>query len=100
MEEAERLARAARLREAALEAIREEDERMAREADLDRCDQCPHPKAERDEVVKLPNGVRLSVNVRHCQRPGPDCTALACSHLLSESPEVANRMVEHLIALP
>ncbi|WP_202920396.1 TraR/DksA C4-type zinc finger protein [Urbifossiella limnaea] len=81
-------------------SVREENERMAREAARNCCKQCPHPKPERDEVVDLLNGVRLSVYVAHCQRPGPDCTALVYSHLLSEPPAVANRMVEHLAAVP
>jgi len=91
MEDAERLARATRAREAAMAAVREENERMVQEAARDRCDQCPNPKRERDEV-------HLSVSVMHCERPGPDCTALVCSHLVSEPSKVANRMVEHLAA--
>jgi len=100
VEEEERLARVAQLREVAMASAREENERLAREAARDRCDQCPEPKAQRDEVVALPNGIRMSVWVTHCLLPRTDCTALVCSHLSSESPEVANRVVEHLAAVP
>lgn len=100
MKKTERLARVAQLRKAAMQAVREENERLARQAARDRCDQCTEPKYERDEVLPLLNGIRLSVDVAHCDRPGADCTALVCSHIVSESPEVANRMIEHLVAQP
>jgi hypothetical protein len=100
VDDSDSLARAVGLREQMLASVREENERMAREAARNRCDQCPHPKPARDEVVTLPNGIRLSVYVAHCRHPGPDCTARVQSHLLSEPPEVANRMVEHLAAEP
>jgi hypothetical protein len=100
MDDPERLARAARLRDAAMRQVREENERLSREADRDNCAQCREPKAVRDEVVTLPNGVRLSVYVAHCQRPAADCTAQVCSHLVSEPPEAANRMVRWLAEQP
>jgi hypothetical protein len=100
MEEAERLASAARLREAAMQAVREENKRLAREAARDRCDQCREPKSQRDETMSLPNGVRLSVRVAHCQSPGPDCTARVCSRLVSVPTDVANRVVGWLATEP
>lgn len=100
MDEAERIARAAQLCEAAMASVRVENERMARAADRDCCVQCLQPKPERDEEATLPNGVRLSAYVARCQQPGAGCTAFVQSHLLSESPAVANRMVEYLVALP
>ncbi len=100
MDKAERLARATRLREAAMADVREMNEQMARAAARACCDQCPHPKPERNEESVLPNGVRLSVHAAHCRQPAPDCTARVYSHLESEVPEVANRMVEHLAAVP
>jgi hypothetical protein len=100
MDDPERVARGTRLRDAAMQQVREENERLAREAARDNCAQCPEAKATRDEVVSLPNGVQLSVYVAHCQRPAADCTAQVCAHLVSESPEAANRMVRWLAAQP
>jgi hypothetical protein len=100
VDDEERVARADRFREAAMASVREDDERMSREASRDCCEQCLRPKQHRDSMAELPNGVRLSVYVAYCERPGPECTALVQSHLLSERPAVANRIVEHLAAVP
>lgn len=78
--------------------VREENERIAREAALACCAQCPEPKQERHEVVVLSNGIRMSIFVTHCRAPSEACTALVSSHLVSELPKVANAIVESLAA--
>lgn len=100
MDDAERRRRAASLREQAERAAAGENERMEREAAIDRCDRCPSPKQEYDQEYALPNGIRLSLYSRRCESPGPECTALVQSHLSSESPAVANRVVEWLAERP
>jgi hypothetical protein len=92
--------RAALLREQAMRARAEENQRMALEASIDRCDKCPKPKQEYDRELSLPNGIRLSLYCHRCESPDANCTALVQSHLPSEPPAVANRIVEWLAERP
>jgi hypothetical protein len=88
------------MREETLAWIREEGERSARENAIDLCAKCPHVKSERREERTVFNGLRLSVFVAHCHHPSADCTARVQSHLISETAQVANRIVQHLVELP
>jgi hypothetical protein len=100
MSDAERHQRAILLYEQAMRAVTEENEGLAREAAILRCDKCPRPKHEYDLLLSLPNGIRLWVYCCRCDSPGSDCTAEVQSHLPSESPAVANRIVEWLAERP
>ena len=100
MDDTERQKRVNLLREKAMRLAAEENERMERQAAIDRCDKCPNPKQQYDRELLLPNGIRLSLFRRCCESPNSDCTAVIQSHLMSESPAVANRIVEWLYEQP
>src|SRR5262245_19607249 len=100
VDEAQPQQRAALLREQAMRAAADENERMARQTAIDRCDKCLKPKQDYDRELLLPNGIRLSLYCHRCESPDPDCTAMVQSHLLSEPPAVASRMVEWLVERP
>ncbi|MGL6096255.1 MAG: hypothetical protein ACRC7O_10730 [Fimbriiglobus sp.] len=100
MEDPERVRRAAEMWAAVERSTREENERLEAAAALARCERCPEPKRLRDEVLTLAGGLRLSVYTTPCSAPGPDCTAAVSSHIVSEPPAVANRIVERLAADP
>lgn len=95
----EREQRIAALRKRHLARVAEENQRMAQQAAVDRCGGCSEPKHEQDDTVTLPNGLVLSRFVTRCAAPNGGCTARVYSHLPSESPAVANRIVDWLASL-
>lgn len=100
MNDADRRKHAARVNEAAMRAVEKLNEELNEELAICRCDKCPNPKQENVRELDLPNGVRLSLYYCHCESPNSDCTAGVASHLPSESPSVANRIVEWLVEQP
>lgn len=94
MDQTARLAYAAKLREEYERAAQEERAERERVAALDRCDECRKPKGERHDLLVLTSGLRMTVDSWHCTNPAPNCTAQACSHFVSNTPEQANRLVK------
>jgi Prokaryotic dksA/traR C4-type zinc finger len=92
--------RAIYLREQALRMIHEDNERMAQQAAIDRCDKCPEPKRQDNHQVTLSNGISLATYSHHCGQKNADCTALVQAYLLNQPAEVSNRIIEWLVEQP
>lgn len=88
------------LREQALRAIEEDNERMALQAAIDRCDKCSEPKRDENRKVMLSNGLLLATYAHHCDQQNADCTAMVQTFLLNQPPAVGNRIVEWLVEQP
>ena len=97
MADSDREARIAEFRETCLREQHEENERLEREAAIDRCDQCPYAKIERNDSVKLSNGLCLASHSMYCRNPSTDCTAEVGTYLKIEPVELNNRIVEWLV---
>jgi hypothetical protein len=80
--------------------IDELNQELQRLASIHRCDKCPNVKRESSRELQLPNGLRISLDVRRCESPSSDCTAEVQFDFMSEPTPVANRIAESLAEHP